>query len=329
MPVRSKMQKIVKKACVFASFLVAGASAFSITAAAHTHKIERPTHLAAVHRHTAKHVAIAYRHTTRFRHASEHLASAAHGTGHHAIHGHAMVAERGHGAVHRERVTYRVRRGGHTYVHTVWRTTSGEARLTDGVYHHGYLECVPYARQVSGIDLTGNAANWWGEAAGRYGRGQAPEAGAVLNFRANGRMRLGHVAVVQEVVNRREILITQANWGGPGFVRGGVSSDISVVDVSPNNDWTAVRVALGHSPTFGSVYPTYGFIYRNGMPHLQMAAAAPAPQIDLDNAPPADLRTAAERRGHRHLFTQSVQFASAPSFGGTAIETSAPDRNLR
>lgn len=329
MLVRRKMQNIVKKACVFASFMVASSALFSIAASAHTHKIERPTHVAVRSRHTVRQVATAYRHTTSFRHESLHLAAAAHGTVHHAVHGHVIVAERGHGVVHRERVTYRVRRGGHTYVHTVWRTTTGEARLTDGVYHHGYLECVPYARQVSGIDLTGNAANWWGEAAGRYARGQTPEPGAVLNFRANGRMRLGHVAVVQEVVNRREILITQANWGGPGFVRGGVSSDIAVVDVSRNNDWTAVRVALGHSSTYGSVYPTYGFIYRNGMPHLQMAAATPAPQIGLDNAPPADLRTAAERRDRRHIFTQSVQFAAAPSFGGTAINTSAPDRNLR
>ncbi|GAB0113296.1 hypothetical protein AcidC75_08200 [Acidisoma sp. C75] len=239
------------------------------------------------------------------------------------------MAAHSHVEVRRVRVTYRVRVHGHSYLRTVWRTRTAEARLSDGVYHHGFLECVPYAREVSGIDLTGNAANWWNEAAGRFGRGHTPEPGAVLNFRANGRMRLGHVAVVQEVVNRREILITQANWGGPGFVPGGVSSDIAVVDVSPNNDWTAVRVALGHTSTYGSVYPTYGFIYRSTTPHLLMAEAGPAPQMDLGNAPPADLRTAAERRHGRALFSQSVQFASAPSFSGPAIETSAPDRSLR
>ncbi len=83
----------------------------------------------------------------------------------------------------------------------------------------------------------------------------------MLNFRANGAMRMGHVAVVNQVVDSRTIEIDHANWGGPGAVRGGISRDISVVDVSPANDWSAVRVALGHSGEFGSIYPTYGFIY--------------------------------------------------------------------
>jgi hypothetical protein len=36
---------------------------------------------------------------------------------------------------------------------------------------------------------------------------------------------------------------------------------MSVIDVSANNDWSAVRVGLGQSGSYGSVYPTYGFIY--------------------------------------------------------------------
>ena len=44
-------------------------------------------------------------------------------------------------------------------------------------------------------------------------------------------------------------------------MRGGVARSIPVVDVSEANDWTAVRVGLGRSGEFGSVYPTYGFIY--------------------------------------------------------------------
>ncbi|WP_459675276.1 CHAP domain-containing protein [Acidisoma sp. 7E03] len=214
-------------------------------------------------------------------------------------------------------------------IHTVWRTRSHGhgTRISSGVYRN-YLECVPYARQVSGIQLSGDARYWWNEAPGRYDRGQAPQPGAVLNFRANGRMPRGHVAVVQQVVNRREILITQANWGGPGFTRGGVSSDISVVDVSPRNDWTAVRVALGHSSTYGSVYPTYGFIYRDSAPALRMAEAGPAPMLNLGNQPPADLRNAADRHRAKSL-AGTIQYASAPSFDGPAIATSAPDRNLR
>ncbi len=239
-----------------------------------------------------------------------------------------------------ERVTYTVHRHGRSYLHTVWRPRNRDWRsLSDnlyssGVYHGGWMECVPYAREVSGIDLTGDAYLWWNEAAGRYGRGQMPAAGSVLNFRNNGRMRLGHVAVVTEVVNRREILVTQANWGGPGFVRGGISRDISVIDVSPDNDWTAVRMALGHSAAYGSVYPTYGFIYGHGAPTMLMADAdTPTPQILTDRAP-ADLRTVSERsavarQGTRLLFRQTVEFAAAPSFDGPAIATSAPDRAIR
>jgi surface antigen len=234
-----------------------------------------------------------------------------------------------------ERVTYTVHRHGRTYIHTVWRSrTSHWGAGSDSLYgsgvYHGWMECVPYARQVSGIDLTGDAYLWWGEAAGRYDRGSVPTPGSVLSFRSNGRMRLGHVAVVTEVVNQREITVTQANWGGPGFMRGGISSDISVVDVSPNNDWTAVRVALGHSTHYGSVYPTHGFIYGHGAPATLMAdAQLPAPQILTDH-PPADLRTAAEQsHDQQPLFRQTIQFAAAPSFDTPAIEANSPDRSLR
>lgn len=152
-------------------------------------------------------------------------------------------------------------------------------------YSGSTLQCVPFARTASGIQIQGNAANWWDAANGVYARGQAPEAGSVLNFRATGSMRLGHVAVVKNVVNSREIEIDHANWAGPGASKGGVSRDIAVMDVSVNNDWSAVRVGLGHSGNFGSVYPTYGFIYDrpdNGMvasapPHVRYEEVAEAP----------------------------------------------------
>jgi hypothetical protein len=240
-----------------------------------------------------------------------------------------------HGHQDMERVTYAVHRHGRVYIHTVWRPrdhrweAGADDLYSSGVYRHGWMECVPYARRVSGIDLTGDAYLWWGEAAGRYERGDTPAAGSVLSFRANGRMRLGHVAVVTEVVNQREVLVTQANWGGPGFVRGGVSRDISVVDVSPGNDWSAVRMALGHSPEYGSVYPTYGFIYGHGAPTTLMASAQmPAAQI-LTDQPPADLRTVSERSHDKLVFRQTIEFAAAPSFDGPAIETSVPDRSIR
>lgn len=160
----------------------------------------------------------------------------------------------------------------------------------------GGLQCVPFARENSGIEIMGNANTWWDSADGIYERGRQPEVGSVLNFRANGRMRMGHVAVVSRVVNSRAVEIDHANWSGPGVGRGRITRDIDVVDVSPHNDWTAVRVAVGDSDMFGSVYPTYGFIYdrpdRGTMVAHANAGAAPMPEL---NAPIRDLRPANER----------------------------------
>jgi surface antigen len=139
---------------------------------------------------------------------------------------------------------------------------SGKLRFASNtVSSGGGISCVPYARAASGITVKGNAANWWANAAGLYERGYRPETGSVLNFRATGRMRLGHVAVVTQVINAREVMIDHANWSGPGLRKGSVAKGVPVIDVSENNDWSAVRVALGDRDAFGSVYPTYGFIY--------------------------------------------------------------------
>ena len=167
--------------------------------------------------------------------------------------------------------------------------------------HHGRghsgggIQCVTFARADSGIELSGNASAWWYNAAGVYQRGARPEAGSVLNFRANGAMRMGHVAVVNQVVDNRTIEIDHANWGGPGAVRGGISRDISVVDVSPSNDWSAVRVALGHSGEFGSIYPTYGFIYNRPDRGTLVAANQSRAPLPALNPAPRDLRSYATR----------------------------------
>jgi hypothetical protein len=42
------------------------------------------------------------------------------------------------------------------------------------------LQCVPFARQMSGIEIRGNAETWWYQAEGRYERGQTPREGSVL-----------------------------------------------------------------------------------------------------------------------------------------------------
>jgi surface antigen len=137
-------------------------------------------------------------------------------------------------------------------------TKNGKSRVYAARYTEA-LQCVPFARAASGIELKGNAVNWWDAAAGVYERGNQPEAGAVLNFRANGAMRLGHVAVVRQVINSREIEIDHANWAWSG--KGNISRGVAVIDVSERNDWSSVRVALGSGNDFGSIYSTYGFIY--------------------------------------------------------------------
>lgn len=161
----------------------------------------------------------------------------------------------------------------------------------------GGLQCVPFARNASGIVLSGNAWQWWDRAAGLYARGNAPEEGAILSFQSNGSMKLGHVAVVARVVNARQIEIDHANWAGPGGRKGLVTRGAAVVDVSDDNDWTAVRVALGRAGDFGSIYPTNGFIFdraETGNIAVATRAPAPAPAQDLGPAP-RDLRPASER----------------------------------
>jgi surface antigen len=126
----------------------------------------------------------------------------------------------------------------------------------------GGISCVPYARSVTGMAISGNGGDWWTNAAGSYGRGHRPEPGSVMAFRSSGGMARGHVAVVSRVLNDRQVLIDHANWGGPGIRKGSVMHNVSVVDVSDNNDWTAVRVQVGHDDAaYGRTYPTYGFIY--------------------------------------------------------------------
>jgi hypothetical protein len=109
------------------------------------------------------------------------------------------------------------------------------------------LQCVTYARQVSDVQLSGNARDWWGNAAGTYARGQEPKAGAVLAFRASRAMPYGHVAVVSKVVDARHVMINHANWSRPGMVERGVMA----VDVSAAGDWSEVRVWYGPTQSLG------------------------------------------------------------------------------
>lgn len=144
------------------------------------------------------------------------------------------------------------------------------------------ISCVPFARAASGIVVKGNAADWWHSAAGVYERGSRPEPGSVLNFRATGGMRLGHVAVVTQVVNAREVVIDHANWAGPGARKGTVSRGVPVIDVSDANDWSVVKVARGGASDFGKDYPTYGFIYDRPDSGTMLANTIAAPKVRFE-----------------------------------------------
>ena len=131
-----------------------------------------------------------------------------------------------------------------------------------------FWQCAPYAREVSGIQIRGNAHTWWGQAAGRYDRGNKPRAGAVLSFASSRRMPVGHVAMVSRVISDREVLLKHANWSR----RGGIETDVRAVDVSAAGDWSSVKVWYGPIGGLGtSANPTNGFIYsdRNTVPMVE------------------------------------------------------------
>ena len=146
------------------------------------------------------------------------------------------------------------------------RGTVSNARARAHGYEGGggaYLSCVPYARARSGIALRGDAWQWWDAAAGSYARGAQPRPGSVLVLRRTARLRDGHLAVVSRVVSGREVLVDHANWASGGL-KGLVARDQPVIDVSPGNDWTQLRVWYPPARVVGStVFPAYGFIYRD------------------------------------------------------------------
>lgn len=140
-----------------------------------------------------------------------------------------------------------------------------------------YLQCVPYARAQSGVQIFGNANTWWGQASGKYARGSRPIAGAVMVFKPHGKMRLGHVAYVSEVIDARHIRLNHANWSRINGRRGQIERDVPAYDVSPNNDWSEVRVWYHSIQDLGRTrWPLHGFIYN--APSAQAFPPAPVQQ---------------------------------------------------
>lgn len=138
-------------------------------------------------------------------------------------------------------------------------------------------QCVPFARAASGVQIYGDAWTWWDQAEGRYPRGHVPRVGAVVAFARSAKLRLGHVAVVSRVVERRVLMLTHANWSRADGRRGFVEQDVTLFDVSRNNDWSEVRVWYkGVTGLGGSTYAVHGFIYGpNGATTPELSGDAP------------------------------------------------------
>jgi hypothetical protein len=122
-----------------------------------------------------------------------------------------------------------------------------------------FLQCVEYARSLTGLNIFGDARHWWERARNLYARAAHPAEEAVMVFSGSARLRHGHLAVVSHIVSPREIRVEQANW----LNRGEIDRATPVLDVSAGNDWSKVRVWDVPSQQFGSrVYAISGFILK-------------------------------------------------------------------
>ncbi len=184
---------------------------------------------------------------------------------------------------------------------TTHRTTNNSAEKATS--SSPYLQCVTFARQFTGMQIFGDAWTWWEKATGKYDEGQTPKPGAVLVFKSQGKMKLGHVAVVSQIVTDRYIQITHANWSPVNGRRGRVEDHVNVLDVSDKGDWSKVKVWYGPLNDLGTtIYTTYGFIYSANQTSAQPAKIEAPARKAIDRAPmqvaiaqaelPVDLRQA-------------------------------------
>ncbi|WP_180286547.1 CHAP domain-containing protein [Azospirillum oleiclasticum] len=142
-------------------------------------------------------------------------------------------------------------------------------------------DCVRTVRAISDFTIQGDAWMWWQRAADSYERDNRPALGSVLVFKRSPRMGRGHVSLVSALIDRRTIEVDHSWINGRGLRRG-----MLVSDVSPNNDWSMVRV--WHEPTdqMGQrVYPTYGFILPAGQRGRGDVIEASAPAAPFSVAP--------------------------------------------
>lgn len=145
--------------------------------------------------------------------------------------------------------------------------------LTPGAAAHAAerLNCVQYVKRISPVALSGDAYKWWDNAEGLYGRGRHPQPGAVMVFAKTHHLPYGHVAVVRSVRDKRTVLVDHANWSVIHGHRGQVERSVAVVDVSPHNDWSQVKVWYHPTADIGQTpYAVRGFVYPRQEPHHHM-----------------------------------------------------------
>ncbi len=134
-------------------------------------------------------------------------------------------------------------------------------------YASGYsvsspISCVPYARDVSKLNIHGDAYTWWNQAARSYERGNIPRPNAVFVLSKTSKLTRGHLAVVTRTIDARHIDVTHSNWGNDHASRSVIYKKMRVEDISTVNDWSLVRFWNHETGHFGSPYPAYGFIYQ-------------------------------------------------------------------
>src|ERR1700712_2773315 len=108
----------------------------------------------------------------------------------------------------------------------------GSSRLASGGGTASSYECAPYARDTSGIQLYGDAAAWWDQAAGHYARSETPQTGAVLGFRRRGRPPApGRVGAFPP---RRAPAVWACERGDVGAIGTGDCGDAGKLGASPD-----------------------------------------------------------------------------------------------
>ncbi len=207
---------------------------------------------------------------------------------------------------------------------TAWFVSAGLLLTAIPASATKYLQCVPFARELSGVVIYGDAHTWWRQAAGKYARGQKPKVGSVMSFKSTSAMPLGHIAVVSKIKNSRELLISHANWSPINGRRGQIERNVLVRDVSDSNDWSAVRVWYAPTQDLGvRINPLNGFIYPVNPGKDFGKDAVPSPKKDA--APAVKLDKKALKKAEKDKKSSAKALEKAAKKAAEDAEEQAED----